>query len=117
MVPAFAAQAKAPVRLVFAYTPNGMMMEAWTPKGLGKDFEFTRILKPLEPFRDDLLVLTGLHHKNGTVNPGDHAGAAASYLMGPGPKRTTGADILLGVSVDQLAAQAIGSRRLYRLWS
>ena len=72
MVPAFAAQAKAPVRLVFAYTPNGMMMEAWTPKGLGKDFEFTRILKPLEPFRDDLLVLTGLHHKNGTVNPGDH---------------------------------------------
>jgi hypothetical protein len=112
MVPAFAAPAaaKPPVRLVFAYTPNGTIMNDWTPKGLGKDFEFTRILKPLEPFREDMLVLTGLNHRNGKENPGDHAGAAGTYLTGVAPKRTTGADIQLGVSVDQLAAQAIGSR-------
>lgn len=112
MVPAFAvrAQTKAPVRLVFVYTPNGMMMHDWTPKGVGKDFEFTRILKPLEPFRHDLLVLSGLAHRNGTIAPGDHAAASATYLTGVAPKRTTGADIQLGVSVDQVAAQAIGSQ-------
>jgi hypothetical protein len=112
MAPAFAAQsaAKPPVRLVFAYTPNGMMMENWTPTGAGKDFEFQRTLKPLEPYRDDLLILTGLAHRNGVATPGDHAGAAGSYLTGVGPKRTTGSDVLLGPSVDQLAAQAIGSR-------
>ena len=50
MVPAFAAPAdrKTPVRLIFGYVPNGMMMKDWTPTGVGKDFEFTRILKPLE---------------------------------------------------------------------
>ena len=63
MVPAFAAPAdrKTPVRLIFGYVPNGMMMKDWTPTGVGKNFEITRILKPLEPFREDLLVLTGLH--------------------------------------------------------
>jgi hypothetical protein len=112
MVPAFAApaQAKAPVRMVFAYTPNGTIMADWTPKVVGKDFEFTRILKPLEAYREDLLVLTGFAHRNGKENPGDHAGASASYLTGVGPKRTTGVDIQLGISVDQVAAQAIGSR-------
>ena len=112
MVPAFAVRAavKAPVRLVFAYTPNGTMMHDWTPKGVGRDFEFPRILKPLEPFREQLLVLTGLHHKNGTIAPGDHAAASATYLTGVAPKRTTGADIHLGISVDQIAAQAIGSQ-------
>jgi Protein of unknown function (DUF1552) len=112
MVPAFAAaaQAKAPVRLVFVYTPNGMIMDDWTPKQTGNQFELPRILKPLEPFRDDLLVLTGLHHTNGTIAPGDHAAASATYLTGVAPKRTTGGDVQLGVSVDQLAAQAIGNR-------
>src|SRR6266853_2872737 len=112
MVPAFAApaQAKAPVRLVFAYVPNGMMIEDWTPKGVGKDFEFTRILKPLEPFRENMLVLTGLAHRNGEIAPGDHAAAGATYLTGVAPKRTTGADVQLGISVDEVAANAIGAR-------
>jgi hypothetical protein len=112
MVPAFAApsQIKPPVRLVWAYTPNGTMMEDWTPKATGRDFEFTRILKPLEPYREDLLVLTGLHHHEGKCNPGDHAGAAGWFLTGITPKRTTGADLKLGISADQVVAQAIGSR-------
>ena len=77
MVPAFAAPSdkKVPVRLVFGYVPNGMIMEDWKPKGVGKEFEFPRILKPLEPFREDTLVLTGLAHRNGEIAPGDHAAA------------------------------------------
>jgi len=112
MVPAFAApaNAKPPVRLVFGYVPNGMILEDWKPKGVGKDFEFTRILKPLEPFREDMLVLSGLAHRNGEIAPGDHAAASATYLTGVAPKRTTGADVQLGVSVDQVAAMAIGSK-------
>src|SRR6266481_8934901 len=112
MVPAFAAPAdtKPPVRLVFAYVPNGMMMDEWKPRTAGKNFEFTRILKPLEPFREDMLVLSGLAHRNGEIAPGDHAAASATYLTGVAPKRTTGADVQLGISVDQLAANAIGSR-------
>jgi hypothetical protein len=113
MVPAFAApaQRKTPIRLVFAYVPNGMMMNDWTPKDEGKDFEFTRILKPLEPFRENLLILTGLHHRNGEGSGGDHARASATYLTGVAPKRVSdlGA-IQLGVSADQVAAQAIGSQ-------
>jgi len=112
MVPAFAAPAdtKPPVRLVFAYVPNGMMMYEWKPRTAGKNFEFPRILKPLEPFREDTLVLTGLAHRNGEIAPGDHAAAGATYLTGVAPKRTTGADVLLGISADQVAALAIGSR-------
>ncbi|MSV34360.1 MAG: DUF1552 domain-containing protein [Bryobacterales bacterium] len=113
MVPAFAApaQKKTPVRLVFGYVPNGMMMRDWTPKGVGKDFEFSRILKPLEPFREDVLILTGLHHRNGEGSGGDHARASATYLTGVAPKRVSDlAAIELGISVDQIAAQAIGSR-------
>ena len=111
MVPAFAAPLanKYPVRLAFPYVPNGMMMQYWTPDGIGKDFEFTRILKPLEPFREDLLVLTGLHHANGVGPAGDHARASATYLTGVAPNGGSLADIRLGISVDQVAANAIGN--------
>ena len=99
MVPAFAAPSdkKPPVRLLFGYVPNGMMMDEWKPETVGKNFEIKRILKPLEPFKDDMLVLTGLAHRNGEIAPGDHAAATATYLTGVAPKRTTGADILLGI--------------------
>ena len=114
MVPAFAAPAtrKSPVRLAFVYVPNGMIMQNWTPKGVGKDFEFTRILKPLEPFREDMLVLTGLSHLKGEGVGGDHARASATYLtgVGPGPKPAASSDVEIDISVDQVAAQAIGSQ-------
>src|SRR5438270_378833 len=80
-----AADTKPPVRLVFAYVPNGMMMDEWKPSIAGKNFEFRRILKPLEPFREDTLVLTGLAHRNGEIAPGDHAAASATYLTGVAP--------------------------------
>jgi uncharacterized protein DUF1552 len=114
MRPAFAAptqSAAAPMRLAFVYVPNGIIMKDWTPATLGKTFELSRILSPLEPIRDNVLVLTGLRQNNGFAlgdGPGDHARAAASFLTGAHPKKTSGADIQAGVSVDQIAARHIG---------
>ncbi len=112
MVPAFAgaAAAKSPVRMAFMYVPNGIMMKDWTPSAEGSNFAFPRILKALEPFREDLLVLTGLAHRTGDGAAGDHTRASATFLTGVGPKRTTSADVEVGISVDQVAAQAIGSK-------
>ena len=113
MTPALARAAQAPVRLAFTYVPNGIVMNDWTPAAEGAAYEFTRILKPLEPFRKDMLVLSGLAHRNGAAlgdGPGDHARAGASYLTGVHPRKTAGADIQNGISVDQIAAQHIGDQ-------
>jgi hypothetical protein len=111
MVPAFARggypDLKAPIRVAFAYVPNGIVMKDWTPKATGRDFEFTRILKPLEAFREDILVLSNLDSHTGNAlgdGPGDHARAGASFLTGVHCRKTAGADIRGGVSVDQFAA-------------
>jgi len=115
MTPALAAAARlgtnTPRRMAFVYVPNGIIMKDWTPAAAGADFEFTRILKPLEPYRKQLMVLSGLTHNTGRAlgdGPGDHARAAASFLTGVHPKKTAGADIHAGISVDQIAAQKIG---------
>ncbi len=112
MTPALARAADAavarPTRLLFTYVPNGITMDDWTPTGAGGAFELSRILKPLEPYREKMLVLSGLAQRNGNAlgdGPGDHARAAASYLTGVHPRKTAGADIQNGVSVDQIAAQ------------
>ncbi|HET6863480.1 MAG TPA: DUF1552 domain-containing protein [Pyrinomonadaceae bacterium] len=111
MVPAFASsrdsELKAPARMAFAYVPNGIVMKEWTPKTTGSSYEFTRILKPLEAFRDDILVLSNLDSNTGNAlgdGPGDHARAGASFLTGVHCRKTAGADIRGGVSVDQVAA-------------
>ncbi len=104
--------AKPPVRLAFVYVPNGIVMEDWTPKATGSDFEFTRILKPLEPYRKDLFVLSGLAAHNGNAlgdGPGDHARAGASFLTGVHCRKTAGVDIHNGISADQIAAQRLAS--------
>jgi hypothetical protein len=101
---------KPPVRLGFVYVPNGMVMPSWTPAKQGTDFAFTPILKPLEPYRDQTLVLSRLMDYNANAlgdGGGDHARAAASFLTGAHP-RETGSDIRAGVSADQVAAAAIG---------
>jgi hypothetical protein len=92
--------------------PNGVTMEDWTPGGAGRAFDFSRILKPLEPFREDTLVLSGLAQKNANAlgsGPGDHARAAACYLTGVHPRKTAGADIQNGVSADQIAARHLAA--------
>ena len=116
MTPAFARAMRpvtAPVRLAFVYVPNGIVMKEWRPKVVGKGFEFTRILKPLESLREDLFVLSGLDEQNGNAlgdGPGDHARAGAAFLTGVHCKKTEGADIHNGISADQIAAQELGSK-------
>src|SRR5262245_45929734 len=94
------------------YVPNGMIMNKWTPATEGAGFEFTPILKPLEPFRDHLVVLTGMNSKPPALKPGEdpgvHARASTRFLTGMPPKFTTGSDLLAGVSTDQMLAKAIG---------
>ena len=110
MRPAFAATEAPPLRIAFAYVPNGVTLADWVPKGEGRDFELSRILRPLEPWREQMLVLSGLAHKNGNAlgdGPGDHARAGASYLTGVHPRKTAGADIQNGVSVDQVLASGL----------
>lgn len=100
-----------PVRLAYIFFPNGAIMPSWTPEGEGENFQFTPTLKPLEPLRSHLTVISGLAQDNGRAKgsgPGDHARAAASYLTGEHPYKTSGANIRVGVSVDQVAADRVG---------
>ncbi|MCS7166693.1 MAG: DUF1552 domain-containing protein [Gemmatales bacterium] len=100
-------------RLAFFYVPNGIHMPAWTPTKLGRDFDLPYILEPLKPFKDDLLVLSGLTLDKARPNgdgPGDHARAMASFLTGVQARKTAGADIRAGISVDQVAAQHYGKQ-------
>lgn len=120
MTPAFAAPSKAtlksPTRMAFVYVPNGIIMEEWTPVAEGPNYAFQPIMAPMEAHRDQTLVLTGLTQNGGRAlgdGPGDHARAAASFLTGMHPRKTAGADIKIGISVDQVAAQKIGSATRY----
>jgi hypothetical protein len=100
-------------RLGCFYVPHGATMDKWTPGATGTGFEFTEILKPLEPFRDHVNIVSGLAHPyvagagGADVSAGaNHTRAAAVFLTGAVPER--GAQAHLGVSVDQRAAAAIG---------
>lgn len=107
------AAAAAPRRMAFLYVPNGIHMQDWTPKTEGTDFELPATLQPLAPFKQDLMVLTGLTADKARPNgdgPGDHARAAAAFLTGCQPRKTGGVDIKVGVSVDQVAASRIGDQ-------
>jgi hypothetical protein len=117
MTPAFAAPARnlarnAPCRMAFVYAPNGVDMRYWTPQEEGAGFELPRILMPLQPYQDRVLVLSGLAQNGGRPlgdGDGDHARAAASYLTGVHPRKTGGAYIHNGPSVDQVAAEHLKS--------
>jgi len=112
MVCALPKAAAAPVRRFgVVYVPNGMAMGDWTPKTLGAGFELTPILRPLEPFKDQMLVISGLHGVNGG---GAHAGRSTSFLTGitsadGGTSSKTGEyDLRAGISADQIAAKELG---------
>jgi hypothetical protein len=101
-----------PRRMAFVYVPNGVNVWQWTPTGTGKDFQLSNILEPLAPFKNDLLVLGGLTCDKARPNgdgPGDHARAMAAFLTGRQPRKTNGANIRAGISVDQLAASRVGT--------
>ena len=94
-------------RLGFVYVPHGAIMDKWTPATEGAGFEFTPILKPLEPFRDRLNVVSGLGHKAADTTA-VHSLSPTTWLSGVRPKATQGVDAFAGVTADQIAAQAIG---------
>jgi hypothetical protein len=106
-----AAKGSAPLRMAFLYVPNGINMAEWTPKEEGAGFALTPTLEPLKALKDDFMVLSGLTadkarpHGDG---PGDHARAMASFLTGRQARKTDGADIRLGISADQVAAEKVG---------
>ena len=103
----------APVRTAFLFLPNGMWMPNFTPATTGANFALTPTLMPLKNVAKEISILTGLAlnaaeaHGDG---PGDHARSAAAFLTGVHPKKTGGADIHLGISVDQVAAAKIGNK-------
>ncbi|GIW99164.1 MAG: hypothetical protein KatS3mg111_2497 [Pirellulaceae bacterium] len=100
-----------PVRMGFIFVPNGVNVHQWFPRKVGYGFDMPYVLEPLKQFREDLLVFTGLTHDKGRANgdgPGDHARAASVFLTGAQPRKTDGDNIRVGVSVDQVAAKAVG---------
>jgi hypothetical protein len=114
MTPAFAADSARPTRMAFMQVPNGIfdLNHEWSPVKEGTDWEFTRTLKPLEAFRDRLVLISGLDQqqaagRDGEVG-GDHPRACTAWLTGTHAKMTSGADIHAGISVDQIAAKEFG---------
>ena len=111
MTPAMSAAASpAPTRLIFVFHPNGAIPAQWTPKTEGKNFEFTPSLMPLEPFRENITLLSGLAQVQG--NPfgdggGDHSREGATWLTGVHPLRSE-TENFVGISADQIAAQTLG---------
>ncbi|WP_165245900.1 DUF1552 domain-containing protein [Paludisphaera soli] len=101
-----------PRRMAFFYVPNGVHMQDWRPGAEGRDFQLPWILEPLNPLKEDTLVLSGLAQLNAKAlgdGPGDHARSLSCFLTGVHPVKTDGANIKAGVSVDQVAAQKIGA--------
>ncbi|MDA1193635.1 MAG: DUF1552 domain-containing protein [Planctomycetota bacterium] len=101
-----------PRRLAFLFMPNGAHMADWTPALEGRAFALPWILEPLAAHRDDLLVLSGLAQDQARAHgdgPGDHARSAAVFLTGAHPVKTGGANLRVGVSVDQVAARVVGA--------
>src|SRR4051794_37574932 len=112
MVPAMTAAATPVTRHGFFYMPNGVSMNHtgvnyWKPTSVGTGFEFSQILSPLEPFRNQMIVVSGLHNRQaesfGDGN-GDHTRSTVSWLTGAHPKRTEGSDLRAGTSIDQIIA-------------
>ena len=101
----------APARMAFVYFPNGAIQPNWWPKGEDSDFELNRTMQPLAPVKHQIQVLGGLDHVNATPGPdgaGDHARASGTFLTGVRVKKTAGADIHAGISIDQVIANQIG---------
>ena len=114
MVPALSAQGtQAPMRLGFVYASHGVIFDDWKPRQMGRDYEITPNLKPLEGLRDQFNVFTNLSHIQADSKgdgSGDHNRAAAAWLTGVHAYDRTrpGAEIRLAASADQIAAQKLG---------
>jgi hypothetical protein len=110
MMPALArAQAgRPPKRFGAIYVPHGSTHDLWVPPNTGTGFEFTPILKPVEPFREQLVVLSNLDGPLEPAGGGGHAISPSSYLSGVRPKVSQGTDVYNGTTLDQVLAAKIG---------
>jgi hypothetical protein len=102
-----------PRRLAFLYVPNGVNMGAWRPEKTGTDYALTSILEPLANVRDDMLVISGLTCDKARANgdgAGDHARSLSAFLTARQARKTHGADIYVGTSIDQVAAEKVGAQ-------
>jgi hypothetical protein len=102
-----------PRRMAFLYVPNGVNLSKWTPDKIGTDFNFSPTLSPLAAHKDSLTILSNLSQDKANAygdGGGGHARASATFLTGCHPRKTAGADIRAGVSVDQIAAEHIGDQ-------
>lgn len=103
-----------PVRSIFVYVPNGMMMADWTPSATGANYDLPRILAPLASVQDQVSVISGLDNPAAVVPvPGDHARGTGSFLSCVTVEHTSGDDISNGISADQVIANAIGGQTLF----
>jgi hypothetical protein len=114
MVPALTAQSQTaaarPLRFGAVYWPHGTLPVNWAPGTATANFEFPRVLKPLEPFRDQLTVVSGLTNPQ----PGGHTTASSMFLNNSRPKRTQGQDVSADVTVDQMIADTIAGDTTFR---
>jgi len=109
MLPAFkASAAPATPRFGAVFVPNGAIVESWIPKTAGTDFELSPILKPIEKYKDTLVVVSNLTRAHPGVVEGDHAISAAGWLSGVLAKRTQAEDVFGGTTIDQIVARQIG---------
>ena len=103
-----------PTRLLFYYVPNGMHMPAWTPSMVGSGYELPPILSPLSGVASEVSVISGLDNWPGQPDgAGDHAGGTSAFLTCAHAKKTEGKDIFLGISADQVVANAIGAQTAF----
>ncbi|MCL4180844.1 MAG: DUF1552 domain-containing protein [Verrucomicrobia bacterium] len=101
----------APLRMAYIYFPNGANQDYWWPNGEGADFTLGRTMQPLEGLKDRIQVIAGLDHRNATAGDdgaGDHARANGTFLTGVRVRKTAGADIQAGESIDQVVARQVG---------
>jgi hypothetical protein len=113
MVPALTAIAQTPARpirrLGVVYHPNGVIYQNWLPTGVGREFDLSPVLAPLAPFRDQLIVITGLSSHQAEAlgdGGGDHSRASGTYLTGVHVRKSDSV-VENGVSMDQIAAKAL----------
>jgi hypothetical protein len=102
----------APLRMAYLYIPNGVNLDHWRPKGTSSGYKMGESFASMEKHRQDFQIFTGFEQKNATAGgdgPGDHARGTAAFLTSARPRKTSGSDIQLGISADQVAANAIAA--------
>jgi hypothetical protein len=119
MFPAFISKSQAadlkPLRFTGVFIPHGAAPGHWEVKSAEKNFEYPFIYKPLEHLRDKVVLTSGMWSQSAENPPGvtgaDHF-VASAFLAGVKPKKTTGADVEVGTTIDQILAQKIGQTNL-----